>query len=791
MLRNLSNKMSSAAQGLSITVSSSKKPPPDPDTELWVGAGLSNEDRQEAQKRVRKAESQAISRPRVNLDALKGRTGPHVDLSNLRLTALPPSLSRLTTVQNLDLSCNNLKAFPLVLESMSGHLENLDLSYNQIPNLPPAIVSLKKLVSLDASQNNISYIDDSIKDLTSLTTLNLSGNKLQEVSSGVASLLQLKHLLLAKNLLREVPALANLGTLQTLDLSENPLQAIDKQRVPNNQLRLPPHLRTLELRSTDLEDMLGNPPALPEHLGRLEKLELLDVSSNPYLSALPLGFGTFQLTGKDEVTSSGRSVKLTVKCQNTAVLKGLDTDARLPAGTYKVPEAQIQPAAQGSISWDQPVNWSHPMARQAMRSQARQLTQAQATPPPPPWRGGGQPSLQMPPTVNFAAPPNINFGGLGRSAANGPVGSHAAPGQGLQPPPGGPPPLQPGVGAGVSTNPANSINSTVVTEIAKAIALVKGLPNPQAGGPNAAAADASKNAILRQLADQMIRQIVENGPGLQPSGPYPGVTPAPYYPAPVPAQPGPYPYGYASQPYPLQPQMQAGIYSNPANLQGNPPTWAAGAGSFQPARGEAYNGDHRELLQKQTHETHRDYMAHQVCTLLPPLLPQAAINEKVQEIWAEENMPQYGQYGTMRSQFEIKQAIRTRLIGQLGRSLYRQHLLNQLAITAMKNQPDRETNAHHLSIAYQTYLAESCDLVGPVRALFNALKDKQWPPDLFDSIVPDSLEIDNVYAMVMSQETADLIGGKYKAWLEQQEFWKTFTAEDTKFVANSMYQAYR
>lgn len=770
-MQRILGKLSSAAQGLSIKGSSSKKPPADPDTDLWVQTGPPNEERKKAQERVWKEELRSKPRRRVNLEALTGRTGPQVDISNLRLTTLPPSLARLTTVQALDLSRSNLTAFPEVLESISGNLERLNLSFNKIPNFPPAIGSLKKLVHLDASNNLISFIDGRINNLANLKTLKLSGNELKEVSSGVAFLSRLNELSLAKNHLTEVPALEHLRNLKTLDLSENPLRAIDKQRMPENELRLPVNLETLLLRATELED-LPDSPALPEHMGFLEKLQFLDVSSNPFLRELPLEFGTFRLTGKDQVTSSGLPVKLTVKFQDTNVLEGLVEGARLPAGTSQGAEPQIQSAGEGSARWDQPVDWSHPIAQQVMRSHARQVRQAAATPTPPPWLGGRHPSLQVPPSVNFAAP---------------------APGQGLQPPPGGPPPLQPGVGASVPTNPANPTSHMGLNDLVNTIALVKGLPNPPAEGPNAAASEASRSFVLGQLKDEIVRRVMENGAGLQSPGVYQGVTPPQQYQNQGPAQSGLYPSGYSgysSQPSLGQTQLQGGLYSNSTNMQESRPAWAVGPDSLQPPAGIAYQGRHWDLQQQQTHEAERDYLAKRICEVLPPLLPQGAIDKEVARILAEEGgWP----YRGVRTDVQIADATRKRLHGQLGRSLYRQQLVDLLAIDAMDKNPQRRTTARDLSIAYQGFLAESLDLPGPIRALYADLMatPPRLQPDIFDGIVPDpGVEVSFVYGAVENEETSDLDGQKYAAWLSRQEFWRKFTEDNKKLLTVAMHQAY-
>ncbi|XP_056004929.1 slit homolog 2 protein-like isoform X2 [Ostrea edulis] len=102
----------------------------------------------------------------------------YLDVNNIK--HLPPEIGRLTKLQRLDLSNNNLVTLPHHIFSKFTNLATLILSYNQLECMAPTSFSgLHKLRILSLHGNNISSIPyGTFKDLTSLTHLALGGNQL-------------------------------------------------------------------------------------------------------------------------------------------------------------------------------------------------------------------------------------------------------------------------------------------------------------------------------------------------------------------------------------------------------------------------------------------------------------------------------------------------------------------------------------------------------------------------------------------------------------------------------------
>ncbi|XP_006879307.1 PREDICTED: protein scribble homolog isoform X2 [Elephantulus edwardii] len=147
-------------------------------------------------------------------------------------------------------------------------LVELDVSRNDIPEIPESIKFCKALEIADFSGNPLSRLPDGFTQLRSLAHLALNDVSLQALPGDVGNLANLVTLELRENLLKSLPAsLSFLVKLEQLDLGGNdpPLQPDTLGALPN--------LRELWLDRNQLS-------ALPAELGNLRRLVCLDVSEN-------------------------------------------------------------------------------------------------------------------------------------------------------------------------------------------------------------------------------------------------------------------------------------------------------------------------------------------------------------------------------------------------------------------------------------------------------------------------------------------------------------------------------
>ena len=178
-------------------------------------------------------------------------------------------------VRRLDLSGNQLSEVPPELGSLSN-LTHLYLYDNQLSGVPPELGSLSNLEWLWLQRNQLSDVPSELGSLSNLEWLHLSGNQLSGVPPELGSLSNLEWLWLQRNQLSEVPSeLGSLSNLEWLDLSHNRLTEI------------------------------------PGELGNLSNLESLYLSSNELTGCIPEGLrdvanNDFQILGLDfcEVDSS-------------------------------------------------------------------------------------------------------------------------------------------------------------------------------------------------------------------------------------------------------------------------------------------------------------------------------------------------------------------------------------------------------------------------------------------------------------------------------------------------------
>ncbi len=225
------------------------------------------------------------------------RSGDFAGLSNLevlslsrnQLTALPPDIfAGLGSLRSVWLIFNHLAALPPDIFAGLANLERLRLHYNQLASLPPSIFAdLPRLDNVDLSNNELRALPPGIfAGMTQLREVRLGNNELTTLPLGIfEDLAALEVLALDYNRLSDLQpeTFAGLVNLQHLRLYGS---------VAHNKLgELPPgifdslsQLRSLDLRDTHLSSLrLG----VFDHL---ERLEVLDISSNPLFDLPPAVF---------------------------------------------------------------------------------------------------------------------------------------------------------------------------------------------------------------------------------------------------------------------------------------------------------------------------------------------------------------------------------------------------------------------------------------------------------------------------------------------------------------------
>jgi len=152
----------------------------------------------------------------------------------------------------------------------------LDLTNRAWVNLDHRIwYSAQSLFVLDISYNNMFELPATIGDLHMLRELRAAFNKLIKLPPTIGKLKRLRRLVLNGNKLKHLPdEIGRLDQCEELILSENRLQYL-----PSN-IRFMSTLTVLKLQNNDLQ-------ALPPELSEIATLKIIDVTNNFNLSMIP------------------------------------------------------------------------------------------------------------------------------------------------------------------------------------------------------------------------------------------------------------------------------------------------------------------------------------------------------------------------------------------------------------------------------------------------------------------------------------------------------------------------
>ncbi len=202
------------------------------------------------------------------------RTGKtKLDLSGNQLSELPTEIGQLANLTTLHLNHNQLSELPTEITQLTN-LTTLVLNHNQLSELPAEIGQLADLTTLDLSYNRLSKLPAEIGQLANLRTLDLNHNQLSELPAEITQLVNLTTLVLNQNQLSELPAeITQLVNLTTLHLNHNQLNELPTEIT---QLK---NLKMLVLSFNQLNE-------LPAEITQLANLKMLVLSGNQ-LSELP------------------------------------------------------------------------------------------------------------------------------------------------------------------------------------------------------------------------------------------------------------------------------------------------------------------------------------------------------------------------------------------------------------------------------------------------------------------------------------------------------------------------
>ncbi|RUS69776.1 hypothetical protein EGW08_022462, partial [Elysia chlorotica] len=146
----------------------------------------------------------------------------HVRHCSLR--RMSPQITALTSLTVLDLSYNNLSQLP---ESFSNLvlLRKLDLSHNSFEAFPPVLSSesfCRSLRELDMKDNGMLALSPLFTRLSALVSINLNCNRLRYLPEQMGLMKSLAVVLVSNNLLNLLPCTLVIRAYHRADFSDNP-----------------------------------------------------------------------------------------------------------------------------------------------------------------------------------------------------------------------------------------------------------------------------------------------------------------------------------------------------------------------------------------------------------------------------------------------------------------------------------------------------------------------------------------------------------------------------------------
>ena len=144
-----------------------------------------------------------------------------LNLSGNQLSELPAEIGQLTQLQTLTLNDNRLIELPAEIGQLTN-LREIHLDNNRLRELPTDIGQLTNLLWLDLSGNQLSELPAEIGQLTNLLWLDLSGNQLSELPAEIGQLpTELADLNISRRTLYALVIMANYNAVEQVRMASD------------------------------------------------------------------------------------------------------------------------------------------------------------------------------------------------------------------------------------------------------------------------------------------------------------------------------------------------------------------------------------------------------------------------------------------------------------------------------------------------------------------------------------------------------------------------------------------
>jgi len=227
----------------------------------------------------------------------------NIDLSHNQIQFFPDSLSDLSNIMSLNISHNQIGSLPATLKS-AHNLRYLDISWNRLVEVPLWVEDLTKCIKFSLNGNPIGdameFPDHFGSTCRRLKYLEMENTYIRHFPSSLTSLLDLRHLLLSnkKTSLADSTQSSSSGYFERKDswnlfgnkrYYEGGEKEVKDRLLHRNALWTFPASFSKLVGLVKLEAVDVGLADLPEALGNLRNLKIIDVSKNN-LSWIPKSF---------------------------------------------------------------------------------------------------------------------------------------------------------------------------------------------------------------------------------------------------------------------------------------------------------------------------------------------------------------------------------------------------------------------------------------------------------------------------------------------------------------------